>query len=182
MRIFFIAILCVCLILTACTSNSEKTNSGSNHDPTSQTQEQENSEDTNQSNSGLVEDPKEVDINELGPFKKGLSLDEMKYDEKYQDIVTIFKENLTAWAAKDKTAFKNSFISEDVANSQLFLLENDEDFEFVGTPYIIDQFSENGRINIVFYYRTSGDERELKMHTTTFAKNKDDSWRVALID
>lgn len=185
MRLLITIMLCLIFILTTgCAGKSEGDIGASENDilvegkDTLETNNQENEK----AGEGEQEVPREVSLDDLGSFQKGLSLGEMNFDKKYQDIVSLFKQNLTAWASKDRKAFRECFISEDVADSHIFLLEDTVEYEFVGTPYIIDQSTENGRINIVFNYRTSDQVSEIKGNTTTFTKGEDDIWKIALID
>ena len=171
-----LTIVAICAALTtlsACTNNFE-----SDIKPTNSALEINHP----MENTMSTESPLEVNVDNLGPFQKGLSLDEMKFDEKYQDIVLLFQKNLTAWAAKDKKAFDESFISKDAADSHMFILEDPADYEFIGTPYIIDQSSENGRINIIFSYRTSKQIDEIQGNTMTFIKGEGSMWKISLID
>ncbi|MCG7408940.1 hypothetical protein MH117_16095 [Paenibacillus sp. ACRRX] len=187
MRVLIVAIFCLCLILTGCVDKKEEgqvaiekgsiMDEDGNHVKTSDRREHA-SEQIGENEQVL----KGVNGDELGPFQTGLSLDEMKYDEKYRNIVTLFIKNLAAWAAKDEKAFRECFVSKDWADNHMFLLEDSAQYEFVGAPYIIDQSSENGRINIVFNYRTGEQVDEVKGHTTTFIRDKDGVWKITLID
>lgn len=124
----------------------------------------------------------EVTVNQLGLFQQGLSLSEETYDGKYNNIMKVFHQNLEAWASKDEQGFKDTFISEDVADYHKFIFEESIEYEFVGTPYIDDQSSESKRINVLFQYRTSTQPDELRSATTSFKQDKNGVWKIGMID
>lgn len=177
MRYFSVLILAVLsvVLLSACTDESKsKVVVTDNQQNVSQVMPE-----TQQDN---VSSFKEITVDQLGPFQRGLSFSEETYDEKYNDIMQTFHSNLKAWASNDKSGFKDTFISEDVADYHMFFFEESLEYEFVGTPYIDDQSSESKRINVLFQYRTSNEPDNIKSATTSFKQDKNGVWKIGMID
>jgi hypothetical protein len=118
-----------------------------------------------------------TNVDDLGPFQKGVFLNEIEYPEKYTELIKILKANLTAWADKDEQAYLDTFISERAAD--LVMIQSPVDYQFVGTPYIEDKSDSVGWINILFEYRTSDQEDDIRLNSATFENGKDG---IAMID
>ncbi|WCF08265.1 hypothetical protein NDS46_29110 [Paenibacillus thiaminolyticus] len=191
MRILMITIVYLCLVLAGCARDNEGAKAKPEHAPVAEGQEKsatlrDTSDASDNSGEAHVEDEpriKEAKVEDLGPFQRGVFFDEMTYEKKYEEIAALFRDNINAWAAKDKTKFRKGFMTKATADYCMFLLENKADYEFVGTPAIIEQLD---WIDIHFSYRTSEAPDKVVEYVTTFKKDltedKKDIWKITLID
>jgi hypothetical protein len=88
-------------------------------------------------------------------------------------MIKTLKANVTAWVAKDEQAFRDTFTSEASAGAVMGFLENPADYQFVGTPYIMDQSNDSRYIHIAIEFRNSEDESDIRNIIATFEVGTD---------
>lgn len=114
-------------------------------------------------------------------FSPGITIDFAKSKNSYvtDDILNILKESLQAINDKNKENFVKGFIP-GKEQSNLFWVEGDKQYHF---NEIATTQHEGDRINLAIYYQVKDNGAiEDSSMTYTFLKDKDNVWKIALID
>ncbi|MDO3411573.1 hypothetical protein QWJ34_17550 [Saccharibacillus sp. CPCC 101409] len=124
--------------------------------------------------------------NEAGSnFQEGVAIDISDYqnNESYQPVLKVLEQNMQAWVKNDKAAFEATYATKKLYEGDLFLIDTDDRFRFIGKPTIIDR--DEGRIDINVQYEVeSADTGQVKETGATYNMKQDaiGEWKIIQID